>query len=71
MPQGTITRLVSDRGFGFISGDRQEVFFHKSMVEEVRFEDLHEGQTVEYELDRGQRPGRRNKGPRASMVRPV
>jgi CspA family cold shock protein len=71
MPQGTIKKLVSDRGFGFIAGDRRDVFFHKSAGEEVRFEDLKEGQAVEYELDEDDEPRGRNKGPRASSVRPV
>lgn len=71
MPQGTIKKLVSDRGFGFISGDRRDVFFHSSSVENVRFEDLWEGQNVEYELDEGHQPRRRNQGPRASVVRPL
>lgn len=69
MSQGTIKKLVYDRGFGFISGDGPEVFFHKSAVEGISFEELREGQAVEYELDQGQQQGRRNRGPRASAVR--
>ena len=71
MPQGTIKKLVYDRGFGFIAGDRRDVFFHKSAVEQIRFEDLQEGQPVEYELDDEAQPRGRSKGPRASVVRPV
>jgi CspA family cold shock protein len=71
MPQGVIKKLVSDRGFGFIAGDRREVFFHKSVVEGVQFEDLQEGQLVEYEIDEGHQPRRRNQGPRAKSVKPV
>ena len=70
MPQGTIKKLVFDRGFGFIAGDRRDVFFHKSAVEVVRFEELQEGQPVEYEIEDDE-PRRRGKGPRASAVRPV
>jgi CspA family cold shock protein len=66
MPQGTIRKLVSDRGFGFIStGGREELFFHHSSVQGTTFESLHEGQEVEYE--EGQGP----KGPRASSVKPI
>ena len=65
MPQGVIKKLVPDRGFGFIAGDNKDMFFHVSCVEEVTFEDLTEGQTVEYEVDQGP------KGPRAEHVRPV
>jgi len=71
MPQGIITKLVTDRGFGFISGERGEVFFHHSSVSGTRFDDLQQGQAVEYELDEGHDPRRRNKGPRAASVKPV
>lgn len=65
MPQGTIKKLVQDRGFGFIQGDRGDVFFHLSALQGARFEDLEIGQTVEYEDEAGQ------KGPRATSVRPA
>ncbi len=65
MPQGKIKRLVSDRGFGFIEGENGELFFHHSEVQGVAFEELREGQTVEFEI--GQGP----KGPRATSVRLV
>jgi cold shock CspA family protein len=28
MPQGTIKKIVTDRGFGFISGGEGDLFFH-------------------------------------------
>jgi CspA family cold shock protein len=65
MPQGTIKRLVSDRGFGFIKGDQGELFFHRSEVQGVAFEELHEGQKVEYGIGQGK------KGPCATSVRVV
>lgn len=65
MPQGTIKKLVTAKGFGFIEGDRGDMFFHCSQVQDATFESLNEGQTVEYEV--GQGP----KGPRAENVRPV
>ena len=65
MPQGKIKRLVADRGFGFVEGDRDDVFFHHSEVVGVSFDDLREGQVMEYEIGRGP------KGPRAEKVRPV
>lgn len=65
MPQGTIKRLLSDRGFGFIRGDQGELFFHRSEVQGVAFEELHEGQKVEYEIGQGK------KGPCATSVRVV
>jgi CspA family cold shock protein len=73
MPQGTIKRLVRDRGFGFISGARDDVFFHSSAVRDLRFEDLVEGQVVDYEVESGGRSqgggGGKGKGPRATMVK--
>jgi CspA family cold shock protein len=63
---GTIKRLVSDKGFGFIAaGDGTEYFFHQSACNEVPFSDLREGQAVTFE--RGQGP----KGPRGENVRPA
>ena len=61
---GTIKRLVSDKGFGFIlADDGNEYFFHNSACTGVRFDELREGQAVSFE--RGQGP----KGPRAENVR--
>jgi CspA family cold shock protein len=76
MPRGKIKRLVADRGIGFIStGGRQNVFFHQSAVDDWAFEDLREGQTVEYEVgdngEHSQRRKDREKGPRAYVVKPV
>jgi CspA family cold shock protein len=64
MATGTIKKLT-DRGFGFISADGGELFFHKSAVEGCAFEDLREGQSVEF--TEGQGP----KGPRAESVKPA
>lgn len=69
MPQGKITKLVSDRGFGFITGERGEVFFHHSSVADAGFDNLQEGQTVQYELE--SEGGGRGKGPRTSSVKPA
>ena len=65
MPQGTIKKLIKDKGFGFIEGENGELFFHHSSLQDMTIEDLSEGQTVEYEEGRGP------KGPRAENVRPA
>lgn len=65
MSQGTIKKLISDKGFGFIEGERGELFFHHSAIEDGSFETLREGQAVEYTEGRGP------KGPRAENVRTV
>jgi CspA family cold shock protein len=61
---GTIKRLVMDRGFGFLSGeDGKEYFFHRSSVD-GSFEGLQEGQKVSFDVESSA-----PKGPRASRVR--
>jgi CspA family cold shock protein len=62
MPQGTIKKLT-DKGFGFIQGERGDIFFHHSSLEGASYDSLQEGQKVEY--SEGQGP----KGPRAEAVR--
>jgi len=60
---GTIKRLVSDKGFGFVAAqDGTEYFFHRSACTGVRFDELREGQSVSFE--KGEGP----KGPRAERV---
>jgi cold shock protein len=62
--EGTIKKIVRDRGFGFISAQNgQEVFFHRSSLQQLDFDNLREGQSVEFELERGE------KGPRAINLR--
>lgn len=60
---GTVKRLVADKGFGFILGpDGQEYFFHHTGVMDGRFNELREGQPVTFD------PVSSNKGPRAEDV---
>jgi cold shock protein len=60
---GTIKRLVSDKGFGFVAApDGNEYFFHQSAVNGVSFAELREGDAVTFQT--GQGP----KGPRAENV---
>jgi cold shock protein len=65
MPQGTIKKLIADKGFGFISGERGEVFFHHSALDGTTIEELRVGQEVSYEEVQGP------KGARAEKVRPL
>lgn len=65
MPQGKIKKLVADKGFGFIQGDREDMFFHHSAVDGGAFDDLREGDLVEFEVGKGP------KGPRATTVKLV
>jgi CspA family cold shock protein len=63
---GTIKKVVRDKGFGFIVPDdgSDDVFFHRSRLgPKVQFEDLREGDEVEFQV----RPG--EKGPQAFDVK--
>jgi len=63
--KGTIRRLITDRGFGFITPEQgEDLFFHRSELQGVDFDSLREGQEVEFEVGRG-RSGR----PQAVKVR--
>ena len=65
MPTGTIKKLVSDRGFGFIAAeDGKEYFFHRSSTE-GNFDRLQGGEKVSFEIETSP------KGPRAKTVRIV
>jgi CspA family cold shock protein len=62
--KGTIKRLVTEKGFGFIGDEGGvEYFFHRSACADRTFDQLREGQSVSFDV--GQGP----KGPRAENVR--
>jgi CspA family cold shock protein len=65
MATGTIKKVVSDRGFGFITGeDGKDYFFHRDGLDRsIDFDRLIGGERVEFAIE--QSP----KGPRASNVR--
>jgi len=61
---GTIKRLVTDRGFGFLKADDgRELFFHRSGLSGISIYDLVEGDPVTFEEEVSV------KGPRAKTVR--
>ena len=63
MPQGKVKKILAEKGFGFIEGDRDDLFFHHSECQGMRIEELSEGQMVEFEIGEGR------KGPCAVQVR--
>ncbi|MEK7140086.1 MAG: cold shock domain-containing protein [Patescibacteria group bacterium] len=67
MQEGTIARLVTDKGFGFIKRDGQEkdLFFHSNELVGITFDALHEGDKVTFEV--AESP----KGPNAVKVSKV
>jgi cold shock protein len=62
---GSVKKVVSDRGFGFIAAaDAKEYFFHRNSLDSsLDFDRLVGGERVEFEIE--QSP----KGPRAGRVR--
>jgi cold shock protein len=67
--QGTIVRLVRDRGFGFIKAENgTEVFFHATGVTgSTPYDNLQEGQAVTYDKEQDSR----GRGERAVNVQPA
>ena len=61
--KGTVVRK-RDEGYGFIKpeGDDKDVFFHASSVVEGTFDDIHENDTVTFDVEEGP------KGPAAANV---
>jgi len=63
MPEGTIKKIVADRGFGFIaSEDGKEYFFHRSAID--NFDSLRGGERVSFDTEPSP------KGPRAAPRQP-
>lgn len=64
MEKGKIKRLITDRGFGFIEreGEEKDLFFHSNELVDVEFNDLKEGDEVQFEIAQGP------KGPNATKV---
>jgi CspA family cold shock protein len=66
---GIISKIISEKGIGFITpcDHGGDVFFHFSAVVGEQFEQLKEGQSVSFDLDRTK--GTRDR-PRAAKVEP-
>lgn len=64
MAEGTIKKVVADRGFGFITaGDGKDYFFHRGgLVAPLDFDQLVGGERVTFEVEASP------KGPRAISV---
>jgi cold shock protein len=65
MTTGTIKKVVSERGFGFIAADdAKEYFFHRNSLDSsLDFDRLVGGEHVVFEIEANP------KGPRADQVR--
>ena len=67
MATGTVKWFNAEKGYGFISqpGGQPDVFVHFSAIQTSGYRTLEEGQTVEFEVQDGQ------KGLQAANVRPM
>jgi CspA family cold shock protein len=70
MATGEIKRLERSRGYGFIrpEGATEDVFFHTSALQGLVFEDLNEGQQVEFEKQPDERDSRRTRAVNVRVV---
>ena len=64
MPQGTVKWFNPTKGYGFIQPQEggKDVFVHISAVERAGLSGLHEGQKIQYELERDQKSGKMSAG---------
>jgi cold shock CspA family protein/ribosome-associated translation inhibitor RaiA len=61
--QGYVAQLVGEKNYGFIAtGNGEELYFHRNSVADGRFDDLREGDAVQYTIVAG------DKGPSAGRV---
>jgi CspA family cold shock protein len=73
MATGTIKALRTDKGFGFIKLDGAaeqdaDIFFHRTAVDYDGFDQLEQGQRVDFDIQPDQRDPSRS---RASKVTPI
>jgi CspA family cold shock protein len=63
MQKGTVAKKM-DKMYGFIKreGEAKDLFFHANELQNVDWDGLNEGDTVEFEVEEGQ------KGPQATKV---
>jgi cold shock CspA family protein len=53
--QGKVTRIFHKQGFGYIrTAEGQDVFFHRSNLQQLDFDHLRKGDTVELSMVRSQ-----------------
>ncbi len=64
MAKGTVKWFNNSKGYGFITPEdgSQDVFVHHSSIQGEGYKSLDEGQSVEFEVQQGQ------KGPEAANV---
>lgn len=56
MATGTIAKIIDEKGFGFIkpAEGEKDLFFHaRSVIGDIMFDDLREGDSVSYQTEEG------------------
>jgi len=53
--QGTIKKIVAEKNIGFISqeGEKKDIFFRAEKLDDIKLEDLKEGDSVTFETEEG------------------
>lgn len=62
---GSIKWFDNEKGYGFITGDYEDIFVHYSSIDQEGFKTLNEGQKVSYEVYKT------NKGLQAKNVKEI
>jgi cold shock protein len=66
MFKGKIKKVIRDKGYGFIQAeDSREIFFHMSVLRGLDFQNLKEGDPVEFDVEKDRLSGK----PRAINVK--
>jgi cold shock CspA family protein len=66
----TVKKLAADRSFGFIGLEgRLDVYFHATVVEEGKFDNIQPDQPVMFELEKRDRESTEPYKPRAAKVK--
>ena len=73
MASGSIKSLLFSKGFGFISPDNatgsdSDLFFHSSSVSDGGFDQLQEGQRVEFDVEPDPRNASRSRAANVSLA---
>ena len=60
MPTGTVKWFNATKGYGFIQPDdgAADVFVHISAIERSELNEIHEGQKLDYELEKDRKSGK-------------
>jgi cold shock CspA family protein len=70
MLYGTVKKIAANRGFGFIEQEgRLDVYFHATVVEEGKFDNIQLDQPVMFELEKRDRESTEPYKPRAAKVK--